>query len=130
MLKGPHYRLHANRGDLLNEYITWCNKLNIRCVTMGTHPILEREQADKLILKQWLWKENDGEIRIVWVVTRLCLFNLKDWPCSPASNTHARRMSCCATNGLNSTTSPSLGKHRVIIDLDGVKYSYKKQFWN
>ena len=32
-------------GDLLTECITWCKKLKIRCVTMGTNPILENEQT-------------------------------------------------------------------------------------
>ena len=50
-------------GDLLNECITWCKNLNIRCVTMGTDPVLDREQADNLKLKQGLWRENDKEIR-------------------------------------------------------------------
>ena len=30
---------------------------------MGTDPVLDREQADNLKLKQGLWKENDKEIR-------------------------------------------------------------------
>ena len=50
-------------GDLLTECITWCKKFDIRCVTMGTNPIPEMEQADNLKLKRGLWKENDKEIR-------------------------------------------------------------------
>ena len=43
--------------------MTCCKTLNIRCVTRGTDPVLEREQADNLKLKQGLWSENDKEIR-------------------------------------------------------------------
>ena len=50
-------------GELLNECITWCKTLNIRCVTKGTDPFLEREQAVNLKLKQGLWREKDKEIR-------------------------------------------------------------------
>ena len=32
--------------DLLNECKEWCNKLNIRCVTMGTDPIPANARAD------------------------------------------------------------------------------------
>ena len=51
--------------DLLNECIEWCNKLNIRCVTMGTdlHPLPEKVRSDNLKLKKALWAENDKVIR-------------------------------------------------------------------
>ena len=49
--------------DLLNECIEWCNKLNIRCVTMGTDPIPAKARSDDFKLKQALWAENDKEIR-------------------------------------------------------------------
>ena len=52
------------REDLLTECITWCKKFDIRCVTMGTDPNKEKEQADNLKLKRGLWKENDKEIRV------------------------------------------------------------------
>ena len=41
----------------------WCKTLNIRCVTRGTDPVLERAQANNYKLKQGLWAENDKEIR-------------------------------------------------------------------
>ena len=31
--------------DLLNECKEWCNKLNIRCITMGTDPIPNPKKA-------------------------------------------------------------------------------------
>ena len=49
--------------DLLIECITWCKKFGIRCVTMGTDPNKEKEQADNLKLKMGLWKDNVKEIR-------------------------------------------------------------------
>ena len=49
-------------GDLLPECITWWKKFNIRCVTKGTNPIPEMEQADNLKLKRGVWKENYKEI--------------------------------------------------------------------
>ena len=50
-------------GDLLNECITWCKTLDIKCVTKGTDLILERAQANNYKLKKGLWAENDKEIR-------------------------------------------------------------------
>ena len=38
--------------DLLNEFIEWCNKLNIRCVTKGTDPIPARASTDEYNLKR------------------------------------------------------------------------------
>ena len=49
--------------DLLNECIEWCNKLNIRCVTMGTDPLPAKARSDDFNLKKALWAENDKEIR-------------------------------------------------------------------
>ena len=49
--------------DLLNECKAWCNKLDIRCVTMGTDPIPANAKADDFKLKKALWKENYKEIR-------------------------------------------------------------------
>ena len=43
--------------------MTGCKTLNIRYVTRGTDPLLEREQADNLKLEQGLWSENYKEIR-------------------------------------------------------------------
>ena len=40
------------RGDLLTQCKEWCKKLNIRCVTMGTDPIPERDSADNFKLKK------------------------------------------------------------------------------
>merc|ERR1711892_1245033 len=51
-------------GDLLTECIAWCKKLNIRCVTRGTNPILDKAKYDEFKLKQGLWKENDKDIRV------------------------------------------------------------------
>ena len=50
--------------DLLNECKEWCNKLNIRCVTMGTDPIPAKARSDGFKLKQALWAENNKEIRL------------------------------------------------------------------
>ena len=50
--------------DLLKEYKEWCNKLNIRCVTLGTDPIPAKARSDDFKLKQALWAENDKEIRL------------------------------------------------------------------
>ena len=47
--------------DLLTEYLTWCKKLGIRCVTKGTDPDKEKEQADNLKLKRGLWREKEGK---------------------------------------------------------------------
>ena len=41
----------------------WCKNLNIRCVTRGTDPVLDRELAENLKLKQGLWRKDDKEIR-------------------------------------------------------------------
>ena len=49
--------------DLLNECIACCKKLNVRCVTQGTDPILARASTDEYNLKKGLWAENDKEIR-------------------------------------------------------------------
>ena len=51
-------------GDLLTECIEWCKKLNIRCVTKGTDPRLDRAKYNKFKLKQGLWRENDKDIKI------------------------------------------------------------------
>ena len=51
-------------GNLLNECIEWCKKLNVRCVTKGTDPILVGAKSDKFKLKKGLWVENDKEIRV------------------------------------------------------------------
>ena len=51
-------------ADLLNECKEWCNKLNIRCVTMGTDPTPANARADDFKLKKALWAENDKEIRL------------------------------------------------------------------
>ena len=50
-------------GDLLNECVAWCKKLNVRCVTKGTDPILAGAKSDEFKLKKGLWAENDKEIR-------------------------------------------------------------------
>merc|ERR1739838_655020 len=42
----------------------WCKKLNIRCVTKGTDPRLDRAKSDEFKLKQGLWRENDKDIKI------------------------------------------------------------------
>ena len=49
--------------DLPNECLAWCKKLNIRCVTKGTDPILAGVKSDEFKLKKGLWAENDKEIR-------------------------------------------------------------------
>ena len=50
-------------GDILNECITWCKNLNIRCVTMGTDPILDREQAENLkYIKKGIVERNKDSI--------------------------------------------------------------------
>ena len=46
-------------ADLLNECKEWCNKLNIRCVTMGTDPFPANARADNFKLKKNLWAENN-----------------------------------------------------------------------
>ena len=51
-------------ADLLNECKEWCNKLNIRCVTMGTDPIPAKARSDDFKFKKALWAENDKEIRL------------------------------------------------------------------
>ena len=48
---------------LLNEYIEWCKKLNIRCVTRGKDPNPTKSRTDKFNLKKALWADNDKEIR-------------------------------------------------------------------
>ena len=50
--------------DLLNKCKEWCNKLNIRCATMGKDPIPAKARADDLKLKKALWAENNKDIRL------------------------------------------------------------------
>ena len=52
------------RRGLTDECKEWCNKLNVRCVTMGTEPIPAKARSDDFKIKQALWAENDKEIRM------------------------------------------------------------------
>ena len=44
--------------DLLKDCIAMCKKLNVRCVTKGTDPILAGAKSDEFKLKKGLWAEN------------------------------------------------------------------------
>ena len=48
----------CNGEDLLSECVQMCRRLNVRCVTEGTHNALE-----KCNLKKAIWRENNEEIR-------------------------------------------------------------------
>ena len=54
----------CDRGDLLNECITWCKTIYVRCVTKGTDQTLAGAKADDFKLKKRLWAENYKEIRV------------------------------------------------------------------
>ena len=49
--------------DLLTEFIKWCMKFKISCLTLGIEKDKEKEQADNLKFKKALSRENDKEIR-------------------------------------------------------------------
>ena len=79
-----------NKTSPKNTGLTRCKKLEIRCVTMGTNPLKEMEQADNLKLKRGLWKENNKEIRAE--LDELKKVKYIDMPTTKRERHHLREM--------------------------------------
>ena len=62
--------------DLLNKCVAWCKRLNVRCATKGTDPILAGAKSDKFKLKKGLWAENEKEIRAAMNGLKKCKGNI------------------------------------------------------